>query len=69
MEKGLGMTRQNHKRGFSLIEAAIVLAVVGGVIGGIWVSADNVRENYKINQLTDGLILAASLLRGKAETL
>lgn len=33
--------------GFSLIEAAIVLGVVGLVIGGIWVAAAAVSENHK----------------------
>ena len=53
------MTRQNHKRGFNLIEAAFVLAVVGGVIGGIWVSAAAVYENHKVNKTADGLLLTA----------
>lgn len=35
------------KRGFSLIEAAIVLGVVGLVIGGIWVAAASVQENRR----------------------
>ena len=38
------------RRGFNLIEAAFVLAVVGGVIGTIWVSAATVYENYKVNE-------------------
>lgn len=37
-------------RGFNLIEAAIVLAVVGFVIGGIWYAAAAVNENMKINK-------------------
>lgn len=36
-----------HKSGFSLIEAAIVLGVVGLVIGGIWVAAAAVNESHK----------------------
>ena len=44
------MTRQNHKRGFNLIEAAIVLGVVGLVVGGIWVAAANIRQNMKIDE-------------------
>ena len=39
-----------RKRGFSLIEAAIVLGVVGVIIGGIWVAASTVIESYKVNQ-------------------
>ena len=66
-QQGLGMTRQNPhssseaiarraRRGFSLIEAAIVLAVVGGVIGGIWYSAATVYENHKVNKTVEGTI-------------
>ena len=40
-----------EKKGFSLIEAAIVLGVVGLVIGGIWVAAATVREEWKISRL------------------
>lgn len=45
------MRWRNHTRkGFNLIEAAIVLGVVGFVIGGIWVAASSVNENWKINK-------------------
>lgn len=53
------MTRHNNKRGFNLIEAAIVLAVVGGVIGGIWVSAAAVIENWKVNKTVEGVFSTA----------
>ena len=46
-------------KGFSLIEAAIVLAVVGGVIGGIWVSAAAVIENYKVSKTAEGILTTA----------
>lgn len=36
--------------GFNLIEAAIVLAVVGFVIGGIWIAASAVNESLKVSQ-------------------
>ena len=39
------------KRGFSLIEAAIVLGVVGLVIGGIWAAAASVNEKFYTNKL------------------
>jgi type II secretory pathway pseudopilin PulG len=54
--------RSNQKKGFSLIEAAIVLAVVGGVIGAIWVVTAKMIEDYKITKLTNGLILGANKL-------
>ena len=57
-KKGFKLLRSNSKAiahktrmGFNLIEAAIVLAVVGGVIGGIWVSAAAVYENYKVTKI------------------
>jgi hypothetical protein len=36
-----------YRRGFNLIEAAIVLGVVGLVIGGIWVAATAVNSNWQ----------------------
>lgn len=45
-----------QKLGFSLIEAAIVLAVVGLVVAGIWVGAANVIQKYRINETAAGII-------------
>ncbi len=36
-----------RKRGFNLIESAVVLGIVGLVIGGIWVAASAVMERNK----------------------
>ena len=47
------------KRGFSLIEAAIVLGVVGLVIGGIWVAAATFYENMKVTETISGIISTA----------
>lgn len=47
------------KKGFNLIEAAIVLAVVGGVIGGIWVAAATVIENHRVNKTVEGILTTA----------
>ncbi len=41
-----------HLRGFNLVEAAIVLGVIGLVIGGIWVAASSVQSSMRVNQLT-----------------
>ncbi len=49
-------SRHTFRKGFNLIEAAIVLGVVGLVIGGIWVAAASVNENMKISR-TEGAIL------------
>jgi len=47
-----------HKRGFNLVEAAIVLGVVGLVIGGIWVAAAQLQSNRKITQTMSGMLTA-----------
>ncbi len=43
-------TKYTSLRGFSLIEAAIVLGVVGLVIGGIWIAAETVMTRVKTSQ-------------------
>ena len=48
--------RSNQKKGFSLIEAAIMLAVVGGVIGAIWVAAANMYESHRVNKTVEGIL-------------
>lgn len=59
-KKGFELLRSNsetiaHKTrmGFSLVEAAIVLAVVGGVVGAIWVAAATVIENHRVNKTVE----------------
>jgi type II secretory pathway pseudopilin PulG len=44
------------KRGFNLIESAIVLGVVGLVIGGIWVAAAAVSEDRKVEEVVQGIL-------------
>lgn len=44
------------RRAFSLIESAIVLGVVGLVIGGIWVAAAAVSENMKVSKTVAALM-------------
>jgi hypothetical protein len=46
---------RQRRRGFNLIEAAIVLGLVGLVVGGIWVAASAVYENYKVNKTVEGV--------------
>lgn len=59
MDKALSHTRPvaTKRRAFSLIEAAIVLGVVGLVIGGIWVAAKAVTENRKITATYSGMLM------------
>ena len=41
-------TRQaNARAGFNLIEAAIVLGIVGLIVGGIWAAASSAYENMR----------------------
>lgn len=56
--------RSNQKKGFNLIEAAVVLAVVGAVIGGIWVAAATMYENYKVNKAVEDLALIVKDIQG-----
>lgn len=53
------MTKKSQ-RGFSLIEAAIVLAIVGLVIGGIWVAAAAVMDKLKLNDAIKGINFTVS---------
>jgi len=46
--------RPKSRRAFSLIEAAIVLAIVGLVIGGIWVAASKVGRERQVSALMSG---------------
>lgn len=45
-----------RKRGFNLIEAAIVLGVVGLVLGGIWVAASAVQTNLRRSEASKALL-------------
>lgn len=48
----------NGRRGFNLIEAAIVLGIVGLVIGGIWIAAAAIAQRNLDNRITTGLFTA-----------
>lgn len=43
-------------KGFSLIEAAIVLGIVGLVIGGIWVAAAAVAQNNRVSEMAKDVL-------------
>lgn len=48
---------RNARRGFNLIEAAIVLAVVGLVVAGIWVAAASLKQRWFEQQFMEGLVV------------
>ncbi len=50
-------TRMLARHGFNLVEAAIVLGVVGLVIGGVWVAASAITTNRQINDAISGVLL------------
>lgn len=54
-----------HKKGFSLVEAAIVLGVVGLVIGGIWVAASAVQSTYKNNEVATAVLQLSKGIQSK----
>lgn len=47
-------------RAFSLIEAVIVLAIAGVVLGGIWIASATVSENLRISRAVEGIYTIAT---------
>jgi len=59
-------TRHSHTRnGFNLIESAIVLGVIGLIVGGIWVAVDGVRTRLASDQIFKGTMTAYELVSGQ----
>lgn len=50
------MAENKTKKGFSLVEAAIVLGIMGIVIGGVWAVASSVQEKKRQVELSEGMI-------------
>jgi len=59
----MNVVKSTARKAFSLIEAAIVLGVIGLVIGGIWAAAASFSLSYKINQTYAGLLIAVQEYR------
>ena len=49
--------------GFSLIEAAIVLGIIGLVLGGIWIATSSITQARKINDMASAYLQIASNTR------
>lgn len=56
-------SEQSKRHGFSLVESAIVLAVVGLVLGGIWVASTAVIQRYRVNETASGIVKVATEAR------
>ena len=56
------ISARRSQKGFNLIEAAIVLGVVGLVIGGIWVAASAVSRQHRAQQTLDGFLFIGEKL-------
>ncbi|MFA5041295.1 MAG: hypothetical protein WC464_06660 [Bdellovibrionales bacterium] len=59
---------QRAKRGFSLAEFAIVMAVAGTIFGGIWVVSASMNENAKQQKFTELLSTIVENIRGSYTT-
>ncbi|MDE2029768.1 MAG: prepilin-type N-terminal cleavage/methylation domain-containing protein, partial [Alphaproteobacteria bacterium] len=55
----IGLRRPRATRGFTLTEIAIVLGIIGAIIGGIWVAASRVSGSQKIQKATTQIIALA----------
>lgn len=52
-----------RRRAFSLIEAAIVLAIIGLVVSGIWIASSTVSENRRYSHFSEQVILTIQNIR------
>jgi Tfp pilus assembly protein PilE len=57
------MQRKNAEAGFNLIEAAIVLGIVGLIVGGIWAAASSAYENMRQQSGSKNLLSFAQSIR------
>src|SRR5437867_1361141 len=57
-------TPKTHQAGFNLIEAAIVLGIVGLIVGGIWAAASSAYENMRQQSGSKQLLSLVQNIRG-----
>jgi len=55
--------RRPARAAFSLIEVAIVLGVIGLVLGGIWAAAASLTAKKKLNDTGEGVMVALQTVR------
>ncbi len=55
--------KTTSKHGFNLIESAIILAIVGLVIGGIWIAAATVNKKNLVNKDSQLILTAITRLQ------
>ncbi|MDR3425563.1 MAG: hypothetical protein P4M13_10920 [Alphaproteobacteria bacterium] len=59
------MTQRKHPiRGFTLVEFAIVLGVIGAIMGGIWAMSGSMRNNTKQEKFSEMLTTTVGNIRG-----
>jgi len=51
------------QKGFSLVEAAVVLGVIGIITGGIWIAASMVSESLKYSQISQNTLMMVQGIR------
>ena len=59
----LSSTGHQRKRGFTLTEIAIVLGIIGLILGAIWVAASAVYQNLRTSKATTELLTVAQAVR------
>ncbi len=59
----VSVTAKNKKRGFTLTEIAIVLGIVGLILGAIWVAAAAVYTNMRISNSNRHLLVITQNVR------
>lgn len=55
------LRRSQKQRGFNLIEAAIVLGIIGLVVAGIWLAAAAINEKREVNNVKEFIAYAQNL--------
>ncbi|HEU0117110.1 MAG TPA: type II secretion system protein [Alphaproteobacteria bacterium] len=57
------MKSRTAQRGFTLTEIAIVLGIIGLILGAIWVAASAVYNNLRVSKATTELLQTAQAIR------